>query len=66
MVSTMEYDIYEYVRDAYRSVNVTFHRPLTETLIVQLAGTFGLDILKSSKLIEPTGCPGQYVLSCEV
>lgn len=61
-----EYDIYEYVREAYRSVNVSFHRPLTEALIVQLVGKFGLDILKSSKLIEPTSYPGQYVLSCEV
>lgn len=66
MVLTMEYDIYEYVRDAYQSVNATFYRPLTETLIVQLVGTFGLDILKSTKLIEPTSYPGQYVLSCEV
>lgn len=62
----MEYNIYEYVRDAYQSVNVSFRRPLTETLIVQLVGTFGLDILKSGKLIEPTNYPGQYVLSCEV
>lgn len=61
-----EYTIYEYVRDAYRKVNVSFHRPLTEALIVQLVGYFGLDILKNTKLIEPTTCPGQYVLWCEV
>lgn len=66
MVSTMEYDIYEYVRDAYRKVSASFYTPLTEVLIVQLVGKFGLDILKSSKLIEPTSYPGQYILSCEV
>ena len=60
-----EYDIYEYVRDAYRKVNASFHTPLTESLIVTLVGEFGLDILKSSKLIEPTNYPGQYVLWCE-
>ncbi len=60
-----EYDIYEYVRDAYRKVNVSFHIPLTEDLIVNLVGTFGLDILKSSKLIETASYPGQYVLWCE-
>ena len=66
MVLIMEYDIYEYVRGAYRQANTSFYRPLTEDLIVELVGRFGLDILKSSKLIEPTTFPGQYVLSCEV
>lgn len=61
-----EYDIYEYVRDAYKKVNVSFHRPLTKDLIVALVGQFGLDILKSSKLIEATSYPDQYVLCCEV
>lgn len=60
-----EYTIYEYVRDAYRKVNASFHTPLTEDLIVTLVGTFGLDILKSSKLIEKASYPGQYVLWCE-
>lgn len=65
MVLTMEYDIYEYVRDAYKKVNVSFHRPLTEDLIVSLVGKFGLDILRASRLIEQTSYPGQYVLCCE-
>lgn len=60
-----EYDIYEYVRAAYQKVNASFHTPLTEDLIVTLVGTFGLDILKTTKLIEPTSYPGQYVLWCE-
>lgn len=60
-----EYDIYEYVRNAYRKVNASFHTPLTEDLIVELVGQFGLDILKSTKLIEKTSYPGQYVLWCE-
>lgn len=58
----LEYTLYEYVRDAYRKVNASFYRPITEDLIVQLVGTFGLDILKKTKLIEPTSNPGQYVL----
>lgn len=60
-----EYDIYEYVRDTYRKVNVSFHTPLTEDLIVTLVGKFGLDILTSTKLIGPANYPGQYVLWCE-
>ncbi len=56
-----EYDIYEYVRNAYRKISVSFHTPLTEDLIVSLVGQFGLDILKSSKLIETASYPGQYV-----
>lgn len=60
-----EYDIYEYIRAAYRKVNASFHAPLTEDLIVELVGKFGLDILKSTKLIEATSYPGQYVLCCE-
>lgn len=66
MVLIMEYDIYEYVRDAYRNVNVSFHRPLTKDFIVMLVGQFGLDILRKSKLIEATSYPDQYVLCCEV
>lgn len=61
----MEYALYEYVRDAYRRVNASLYRPLTEDLIVTLVGTFGLDILKNAKLVEPTSYPGQYVLWCE-
>lgn len=62
----MEYAMYEYLRDAYRHTNTSFYRPLTEDLIVHLVGRFGLDILKNTKLIEPTAYPGQYVLSCEI
>ena len=60
-----EYTLYEYLRDAYRKVNASFYRPLTEDLIVELVGSFGLDILKSAKLIAPTEYSGQYVLCCE-
>lgn len=60
-----EYTIYEYVREAYRKVNASFHTPLTEDLIVTLVGKFGLDILTSTKLIGKTAVPGQYVLWCE-
>lgn len=58
----IECSIYEYVREAYRKVNVSFYKPITEDLIVHLVGQFGLDILKKAKLIEPTSYPGQYVL----
>jgi hypothetical protein len=58
----MEYTLYEYVRDAYKSINTPLYRPLTEDLIVHLVGGFGLDILKKTKLIEPAENPGQYVL----
>lgn len=61
----MEYDIYEYVRNAYLKVNASFYRPLTEDLIVELVGQFGLNILKSTRLIDETSYPGQYVLCCE-
>lgn len=61
-----EYTLYEYVRTAYRKTNVSFCRPITESLIIQLVGSFGLDILKNTKLITPTAYPGQYVLACEV
>ena len=57
-----EYTLYNYVRDAYRRTNASFHRPLTEDLIVHLVGYFGLDILKRTRLIEATGYPGHYVL----
>lgn len=60
-----EYDIYKYVRDAYRKMNASFYTPLTEDLIVRLVGQFGLDILKSTKLIGETSYPGHYVLWCE-
>lgn len=60
-----EYTIYEYVRDAYRKMKTKFYIPLTESLIIELVGKFGLDILKNTKLIEPTDYPGQWVLSCE-
>lgn len=60
-----EYDIYEYICAAYRKVNSSFYTPLSEDLIVELVGKFGLDILKSTKLIEATSYPGQYVLCCE-
>lgn len=62
----IEYKIYEYVRDAYRQVNKSFHCPITEDLIIQLVGTYGLDILKKTLLIEPTSNPGQYVLCSEM
>lgn len=62
---SIEYYLYEYVRNAYMQVNTSFYRPLTEALIVALVGRFGLDILKNTKLIEPTSNPGQYVLCCE-
>lgn len=58
----IEYTLYEYVREAYKRANTSVYRPLTEDLIVRLVGTFGLDILKSTKLIEPTTYPGQYIL----
>lgn len=61
----IEYQLYEYIRDAYKRISAPFYYPLTEGLIVQLVGTFGLDILKNTKLIEPTDNPGQYVLCCE-
>ena len=61
----MEYALYEYVRDVYKTQNASFYRPLTEALIIQLVGKFGLDILTRSKLIGPTDYPGQYVLWCE-
>lgn len=61
----LEYTVYEYVRHAYRQAGTSFYRPLTEELIVHLVGAFGLDILKSAKLITPTNYPGQYVLCCE-
>lgn len=60
-----EYVIYEYVRNAYKSLNKSFYIPITESLIIQLVGNFGLDILKDSNLIEPTAYSGQYVLCCE-
>lgn len=62
----MEYVLYEYLRDAYKHTNTAVYCPLTEDLIVHLIGRFGLDILKNTKLIEPTAYPGQYVLSCEI
>ena len=62
----MEYVLYEYLRDVYKHTNTSVYRPLTEDLIVHLVGKFGLDILKNTKLIEPTTYPGQYVLSCEI
>lgn len=57
--------LYEHVRDVYRQINEPFYTPLTEDLIISLVGSFGLDILKSTKLIGPTSNPGQYVLWCE-
>lgn len=60
-----EYTMYEYVRDTYRELTAKIYRPLTENLIVHLVGKFGLDVLKNTKLIEPTEYHGTYVLSCE-
>lgn len=65
MDKPIEYTLYEYVREAYGRANSSLYRPLTEDLIIHLVGAFGLDILKNTKLIEPTGGMGQYVLCCE-
>lgn len=57
-----EYTLYDYVRDAYKRTNESNYCPLTESFIMGLVGSYGLDILKQTKLIEPTSNPGQYVL----
>lgn len=63
----LEYTLYEPVRDAYQRANASsFWRPLTEDFVISIVGSFGLDILVTTKLITPTDNPGQYVLSCEV
>lgn len=62
-----EYVIYDYLKSEIERVKSEshFHIPITEDLIRYLVGQFGLDILRDSKLIEPTTYPGQYVMSCE-
>lgn len=57
--------LYEQVRNAYSLMNESFSRPIAEDLIIHLVGTFGLDMLKKTKLIGPTDNPGQYILWCE-
>lgn len=62
-----EYVIYDYLKSEIKRVkgSTPFHVPITEDLVRHLVGQFGLDILRDTKLIEPTTYPGQYVMSCE-
>ena len=63
----IEYIIYDYLKSEIKRVkkNVSFDIPISEDVIITLVGLFGLDILKDTKLIEPTAYPGRYMLSCE-
>ena len=58
----IENALYNYIRDAYKNLGASVYCPLTDSLIIQLVGIFGFDILANAKLIEPTKCPGQWVL----
>lgn len=62
---SIEEQLYQVVRCVYKTNGASCYRPLTEDLIIHLVGSFGLDILKKAKYLNPTAVPGQYVLWCE-
>ena len=60
-MSSIGHDIYRYIANNFTSNGETFNKPITEELLMQLIGTFGIDILKEEGFIEPSDCPDSYI-----